>query len=84
NETTHGKKMAVKPLRPRMPSRPRVVKGSLAEATWARNCLNVMRGYLVALKEYDHTLKLSSSDVAKVVVWCEIIGEPFDEDFWKK
>ncbi|EIQ9245739.1 replication initiation protein, partial [Escherichia coli] len=72
NETTHGKKMAVKPLRPRMPSRPRVVKGSLAEATWARNCLNVMRGYLVALKEYDHTLKLSSSDVAKVVVWCEI------------
>src|SRR5699024_3718162 len=72
NEAKNGKKMTAKPLRPRMPSRPRVVKGSLAEAAWARNCLSVMKGYLVALKEYDNTLKLSGSDVAKVVAWCEI------------
>ncbi|UBO49277.1 replication initiation protein (plasmid) [Escherichia coli] len=37
NETHDGKKVATKPLRPRLPSRPRVIKGSSAEVAWQKN-----------------------------------------------
>ncbi|HGY7688154.1 TPA: replication initiation protein, partial [Escherichia coli] len=82
NETHDGKKIATKPLRPRLPSRPRVIKGSSAEVAWAKKCIDVMKNYLISLREYDDKLKLSRPDLQKVKLWHEITGWDFEESFW--
>ncbi|WP_407233720.1 replication initiation protein [Escherichia coli] len=82
NETHDGKKIATKPLRPRLPSRPRVIKGSSAEVARAKKCIDVMKNYLISLREYDDKLKLSRPDLQKVKLWHEITGWDFEESFW--
>ncbi|MCW2456450.1 replication initiation protein (plasmid) [Rahnella aceris] len=73
-----------KPLRPRMPSRPRVTKGSAAEGDWARRCIEVMKKYLTDLRTYDAKLKLSKADLVKVESWHKQTGKLMDEAFWYK
>ena len=81
NEHMDGRS-ASKPLRPRLPSRPRVTKGSAAEGDWARRCIVVMKDYFVSLREYDPKLKLSKADLRKIESWHKIIGNDFSEQFW--
>lgn len=73
-----------KPLRPRMPSRSRVTKGSAAEGDWARRCIEVMKKYLTDLRSYDAKLKLSKADLVKVESWHKQTGKLMDEAFWYK
>ncbi|HHQ6539549.1 TPA: replication initiation protein [Serratia fonticola] len=70
------------PLRPRLPRRPHVTKGSSAEGDWARRCIVVMKDYLVSLREYDPKLKLSKADLRKIETWHKIIGNDFSKKFW--
>ncbi|MBC3997493.1 replication initiation protein [Morganella morganii] len=72
----------IKPVRPRMPNRPRVTKGSSAEGDWARKCIGIMRDYLLRLREYDNNSKLTKPDLEKVISWHKLIGNSFDADFW--
>jgi len=72
-----------KPLRPRLPNRPHVTKGSVAEGEWARKCITTMKEYQSALKTYDDTLSISGADRKKVMVWHEIIGLQMKDDFWQ-
>jgi len=83
DEREHDIKMRVptKPLRPRLPNRPRVISGSTAEGEWARKCIRVMRDYQIALRTFDSKLCINSSDRKKVVSWYKIIGLEIDEVF---
>lgn len=82
NDFHGGAKAISKPLRQRLPSRPRVTKGSAAEGDWARRCIDVMKNYLIALREYDPKLKLTTADLRKVEAWYKIIGNSFNKQFW--
>jgi len=73
-----------KPLRPRLPNRPRVTKGSAAEGEWARTCIRVIRDYQLALQAYSDKLHINAADLKKVHAWYAIIGGSVDKAFLKK
>lgn len=65
----------IKPSRPRLFRRPNVIKNSHAEGEWLRKNLNLLLNYEQALFNYDPKLKLSTSDLRKVIEIYEALGE---------
>ncbi|HFO2534891.1 TPA: replication initiation protein [Yersinia enterocolitica] len=66
-----------KPLRPRLPRRPKAIKGSAMEGEWASKCISVMSEFKKLLIAYDPNEKIAVSDLKKWVHWCEIIGDKY-------
>ncbi|MEA9392208.1 replication initiation protein [Acerihabitans sp. TG2] len=64
-----------KPLRPRLPGRPRVIKDSHAEGEWARQCIAILEKYQSDLKEYDDKAYLPIRDAEKLITYYQIIGD---------
>jgi Protein involved in initiation of plasmid replication len=64
-----------KPVRPRLPRRPRAEAGSALEGEWARKCIHVMEGYVSELTQYDVNEKLPVLDLRKLASWYAIIGD---------
>ncbi|MBD2780813.1 replication initiation protein [Xenorhabdus sp. 42] len=73
-----GGAFSVKPARPRLPRRPKVIKGSDAEGIWARRCIEALNDYRKKLKKYDKDLELSGADLTKLKSYYEIIGDKFN------
>ncbi|WP_426575346.1 replication initiation protein (plasmid) [Xenorhabdus stockiae] len=70
-----GGAISVKPARPRLPRRPRVIKGSDAEGIWARRCIEALNDYRKKLKKYDKNMELLIADLTKLLSYYEIIGD---------
>lgn len=66
---------ASKPLRPRLPRRPKVVAGSDLEGKWARRCIEIFAEYRTKLDAYDVDEKLALTDLRKLVDWYKVIGD---------
>jgi plasmid replication initiation protein len=66
---------ASKPLRPRLPRRPRAVAGSALEGEWARRCITIFEEYLDKLSAYDVDEKATLPDLRKLSGWYKLIGE---------
>lgn len=67
--------VTAKPLRPRLPGRPRVVKDSDAEGLWARECIKILEKYQTELLAYDNKSMLPIRDAEKLVSYYRIIGD---------
>ncbi|OTA13980.1 hypothetical protein Xvie_04093 [Xenorhabdus vietnamensis] len=72
-----GGAISVKPARPRLPRRPRVIKGSDAEGIWARRCIEALNDYRKKLKKYYKNMELPVADLTKLLSYYEIIGDKF-------
>ena len=62
----------IKPLRPRLFRRPKVVKGSHEEGVWMRKNLALLLEYEVQLKRYDDKEKLALADLRKIADYASI------------
>ena len=62
----------IKPLRPRLFRRPKVVKGSHEEGVWMRKNLALLLEYEVQLKQYDNKAKLALADLRKIADYASI------------
>ena len=71
-----------RPVRQRLPRRPKVVTGSSAEGEWARKCITVMNDYDLEL--INHGYQLSVDDLKKLQKWYLIIGDNFSANDVKK
>ncbi len=71
--------ITVKPVRPRLPRRPHVTKGSDAEGQWARKCIKILLDYREKLTAYDVQEKVSVPDLRKLAGWYKIIGDSLAE-----
>lgn len=66
---------ASKPLRPRLPRRPRAVAGSDLEGEWARSCIEIFEEYRARLLAYDKAEKATLPDLRKLASWYKIVGD---------
>ena len=66
---------ATKPLRPRLPRRPRASVGSDLEGEWARSCIEIFEEYRVKLLAYDEAEKVALPDLRKLAGWYKTIGD---------
>ncbi len=66
-----------KPLKPRLPRRPKAIKGSTMEGEWASKCISIMSEFKKSLIAYDPNEKIAVSDLKNWVHWCEIIGDKY-------
>jgi len=66
---------ATKPMRPRLPRRPRAVAGSQLEGEWARRCIAIFEDYRIKLANYDADEKSAVPDLRKLAGWYKIIGD---------
>lgn len=66
---------ATKPMRPRLPRRPRAVAGSQLEGEWARRCIAIFEDYRIKLAAYDADEKSAVPDLRKLAGWYKIIGD---------
>ncbi|MCX0498997.1 MULTISPECIES: replication initiation protein [Erwinia] len=64
-----------KPVRPRLPRRPRAVKGSDLEGRWARKCIALMTDWIGKLQEYDTSCKVPVADMRKLADWYIVTGD---------
>ncbi|WP_341872504.1 hypothetical protein [Aliivibrio finisterrensis] len=62
----------MKPLRPRLFRRPKVLKGSHEEGVWMRKNLALLLEYEVQLKQYDNKEKLTLADLRKIADYASI------------
>jgi plasmid replication initiation protein len=62
----------IKPIRPRLYRRPKVIKGSHEEGVWMRKNLALLLEYEVQLKRYDDRAKLPLSDLRKIAEYASI------------
>ena len=62
----------MKPVRPRLFRRPKVVKGSHEEGVWMRKNLALLLEYEVQLKRYDKKEKLALADLRKIAEYASI------------
>ncbi len=63
----------VKPVRKRLPARPKVLKGSDAEGIWARKCIKILDDFEKELKAHKRVLPKADRD--KREKYLKIIGE---------
>ncbi|HHN5367003.1 TPA: replication initiation protein [Escherichia coli] len=71
--------IAVKPVRPRLPRRPHVSKGSAAEGEWAQKCIKILLDYRNKLTAYDPAQKVSVPDLRKLAGWYNTVGDKLAE-----
>ncbi len=64
--------LCMKPLRPRLFRRPKVLKGSHEEGLWMRKNLALLLEYEVLLNKYDCKAKLALSDLRKIADYASI------------
>ncbi|CED58031.1 putative replication initiation protein (plasmid) [Aliivibrio wodanis] len=62
----------MKPLRPRLFRRPKVLKDSHEEGVWMRKNLAILLEYEVQLKRYDKKEKLALADLRKIAEYASI------------
>lgn len=62
----------IKPIRPRLYRRPKVLKGTHEEGVWMRKNLSLLLDYEKRLKNYDSREKLSLSDLRKMSEYASI------------
>ncbi len=62
----------IKPLRPRLYRRPKVLKGSHEEGVWMRKNLSLLMEYEERLKRYDDKEKIALSDLRKIAEYASI------------
>jgi plasmid replication initiation protein len=67
--------MTSKPFRPRLPSRPKVLKDSNAEGEWARTCIHILEEYSKNLEAYDPKAVMPIRDTEKLISYYQIIGD---------
>ena len=73
----------VKPVRPRLYRRPKVMKGTHEEGVWMRNNLALLLEYEAQLKRYDDKEKLALTDLRKIAEYASICDR-ITEDRVKK
>ena len=71
-----------RPVRQRLPRRPKVVAGSSAEGEWARKCIIIMNDYDLDL--VNHGYQLPVDDLKNLQKWYLIIGDNFSANDVKK
>lgn len=76
--------LRVKPEPPKLPRRPRVLKGSHAEGEWAKACLDKLREYQAQLTNYDEKEKISLLYLRKQINYYTILGNKDAVDFIEK
>ena len=62
----------VKPVRPRLYRRPKVMKGTHEEGVWMRKNLALLLDYEAQLKRYDEKEKLALTDLRKIAEYASI------------
>ncbi len=65
---------AVKPLRPRLPRRPKAAVGSHMEGEWARKCIEIFEDFRSNLTAYDVEEKVALPDLRKLAAWYKLVG----------
>lgn len=73
------KAIALKPIRPRLHRRPKVVKGSHEEGVWMRKNLAILLDYEKALKAYDKHAKMDLPDLRKMAEYASIFDSFLEE-----
>ena len=73
----------VKPMRPRLYRRPKVMKGTHEEGVWMRKNLALLLDYEAQLKRYDDKEKLALTDLRKIAEYASICDR-ITEDRVKK
>lgn len=76
--------MNSKPIRPRLPSRPRVIKDSHAEGEWARACITILEKFQKDLQDYDSSAMLPIRDAEKLLSYYQIAGDKKKENDLRK
>lgn len=69
----------IKPVRPRLFRRPKVIKGSHEEGCWMRKNLALLLEYEGDLKRYDNKAKLAISDLRKIAEYASICDRITEE-----
>ena len=62
----------IKPIRPRLYRRPKVMKGTHEEGVWMRKNLALLLDYEAQLKRYDDKEKLALTDLRKIAEYASI------------
>ncbi len=73
----------IKPIRPRLYRRPKVMKGTHEEGVWMRKNLALLLEYEAQLKRYDDKEKLALADLRKIAEYASICDR-ITEDRAKK
>ena len=73
----------IKPIRPRLYRRPKVMKGTHEEGVWMRKNLALLLEYEAQLKRYDDKEKLALTDLRKIAEYASICDR-ITEDRAKK
>ena len=73
----------VKPMRPRLYRRPKVLKGTHEEGVWMRKNLALLLEYEAQLKRYDDKEKLALTDLRKIAEYASICDR-ITEDIARK
>lgn len=72
----------VKPIRPRLPRRPKVTSGSKEEGEWARKGIKILTQYAFNIEKFNKNLDLA--DAKRLVTYFEIIGDKDNSNAWKE
>ncbi|KFX10734.1 Plasmid replication protein [Pectobacterium atrosepticum ICMP 1526] len=71
--------LKVKPMPPKLPRRPRVIKNSHDEGVWARKCLELLKKYESDLLGYDVNSKVPIAYLRKMASYYNVIGDKLGE-----
>ena len=66
---------SIKPLRPRLFRRPKVLPGSHEEGEWMKKNLRLLVDYQIQLEKYDSNIKVEISDLRKMVNYADKTGQ---------
>ena len=72
NYVVEKDRSCIKPLRPRLFRRPKILKNSHEEGKWMRKNLALLLEYEVQLKQYDNKAKLALADLRKIADYASI------------
>jgi plasmid replication initiation protein len=64
----------LKPIRPRLLRRPKVLKGSHAEGEWQRSNLKLLSQYQTDLKMWDNSARLTIPDLKKLIDYSRLFA----------
>lgn len=68
--------MKIKPIKKRLPPRPKCTTGSQLEWQWFHKCIDILEKYRIELKEYDPEEELTKADLTKLIGYYQKIMEP--------